>query len=89
MGLIMATAIPPAHDEQSISYDWFVGIDWGSQKHQVCMLDRNRQVVGERVVNHDGASLAQLVTWLLTLSQGQPQRVSVGIEVPRGPIVEG
>jgi transposase len=89
MGLIMATAIPPEHDEQPISYDWFVGIDWGSQKHQVCMLDRHRQVVEERVVDHDGASLAQLVTWLLTLSQGQPQRVSVGIEVPRGPIVEG
>jgi hypothetical protein len=89
MGLIMATAIPPEHDEQPISYDWFVRIDWGSQKHQVCMLDRHRQVVEERVVDHDGASLAQLVTWLLTLSQGQPQRVSVGIEVPRGPIVEG
>lgn len=89
MGLIMATARPPAQDEPPISYDWFVGIDWGSQKHQVCMLDCNRQVVGERVVDHDGASLAQLVTWLLTVSQGQPQRVSVGIEVPRGPIVEG
>jgi transposase len=89
MGLIMATPIPPEHDEPPISYDWFVGIDWGSQKHQVCMLDGNRQVVGERVVDHDGASLAQLVTWLLTVSQGQPQRVSVGIEVPRGPIVEG
>jgi Transposase len=89
MGLSMATAIPPEHDEQPLSYDWFVGIDWGSQKHQVCMLDRHRQGVGERVVDHDGASLAQLVTWLLTVSQGQPQRVAVGIEVPRGPIVEG
>src|SRR4030095_4157323 len=89
MGLITATAIPPEHDEQAISYDWFVGIDWGSQKHQVCMLNRNRQVVGERVVDHDGASLAQLVTWLLTLSQGTPQRVSAGIAVTRGPIVEG
>jgi Transposase len=89
MGLIMATAMPPTHAEPPISYDWFVGIDWGSQQHQVCMLDRHCQVVGERVVDHDGASLAQLVTWLMTLSQSQPQRVSVGIEVPRGPLVEG
>ena len=58
MGLIMVTPMPPEQDEQPISYDWFVGIDWGSQKHQVCMLDGNRQVVGERVVDHDGASLA-------------------------------
>jgi hypothetical protein len=89
MGLIMATALPPEHDEQPLSSDWFVGIDWGSQQQQVCMLDRHRQVVGERVVDHEGASLAPLVTWLLTWSQGQPQRVSVGREVPRGPIVEG
>jgi hypothetical protein len=89
MGLILATAMPPAQDKQPISSEWFGGIDWGAQQHQVCMLDCNHQGVGERVVDHDGARLAQLVTWLLTLSQGQPQRVSGGIEVPRGPIVEG
>src|SRR5882724_3762547 len=45
--------------------------------------------MGERVVDHDGASLAQLVSWLWGLSAGQPQRVAVAIEVPRGAIVEG
>src|SRR5688572_24301900 len=38
---------------------------------------------------HDGASLAQLATWLWALCEGQPQRVAVSIEVPRGAIVEG
>jgi transposase len=66
-----------------------VGIDWGSEKHQVCVLDRDRRRVGERVVDHDGASLAQLAAWLWTVSAGQPQRVAVAIEVPRGAIVEG
>jgi transposase len=89
MSLIAPTPMPPDRDEQAISYDWFVGIDWGSKQHQVCVLDRDRQVVGERVVDHDGSSLAQLATWLLKLSQGQPQHVSVAIEVPRGAIVEG
>jgi transposase len=70
-------------------YEWFVGIDWGSQRHQVCVLDRDRRLVGERAVAHDGASLAQLVAWLWTLAAGQPERVSVAIEVPRGAIVEG
>ena len=70
-------------------YEWFVGIDWGSQQHQVCVLDRDRRRVGERVVDHDGASLAQLADWLLTVAMGQPQRVAVAIEVPRGALVEG
>src|SRR5258708_18849143 len=89
MGLIVPTAMHPERDDQPMQYDWFVGIDWGSQQHQVCVLDRNRRLVGERAVDHDGASLAQLAAWLWTLSAGQPQRVSVAIEVPRGAIVEG
>src|SRR6266446_5169917 len=89
MGLIVPTAMHPERDDQPMPYDWFVGIDWGSQQHQVCVLDRNRRLVGERAVDHDGASLAQLAAWLWTLSAGQPQRVSVAIEVPRGAIVEG
>src|SRR5215813_13764294 len=89
MGLIVSAPLPPKQDEQAMSYEWFVGIDWGSQQHQVCVIDLNRRVVGERVVDHDGSSLAQLATWLLALSPGQPHRVSVAIEVPRGAIVEG
>src|SRR5215472_13350309 len=89
MGLIVPTVMQPERAEQPPSYDCFVGIDWGSQQHQVYVLDRDRRRLGERVVDHDGASLAQLVAWLWGLSAGQPQRVSVAIEVPRGAIVEG
>src|SRR6266850_425965 len=89
MGLIMPSVMHPERVEQPLPYEWFVGIDWGSQQHQVCVLDRDRRLVGARAVDHDGASLAQLAAWLWTLSVGQPQRVSVAIEVPRGAIVEG
>ena len=89
MGLIVPTVRHPAQADQSMPYEWCVGIDWGSQQHQVCVLDRDRRLVGERAVTHDGASLAQLAPWLWTLSEGHPQRVSVAIEVPRGAIVEG
>jgi len=89
MGLIVPTTIQPEREDQPLPYEWFVGIDWGSQQHQVCVLDRARRLVGARAVDHDGASLAQLAAWLWTLSVGQPQRVSVAIEVPRGAIVEG
>jgi len=89
MGLIVPTAMHPQQDDQPLPYDWFVGIDWGSKQHQVCVLDRDRRRVGERAVDHDGSSLAQLVAWLWTVSAGQAQRVAVAIEVPRGAIVEG
>src|SRR5215470_17281696 len=89
MGLIVPTTIHPEREDQPLPYEWCVGIDWGSQQHQVSVLDRDRRRVGERVVDHDGASLARLADWLWTLSAGQPQRVAVAIEVPRSAIVEG
>jgi len=58
MGLIVPSAMQPEQADQPIPYEWFVGIDWGSQQHQVCVLDRHRHLVGTRAVDHDGASLA-------------------------------
>ena len=89
MGLIVPSTMGSEREDQPLPYDWFVGIDWGTQQHQVSGLDRDRRRVGERVVDHEGASLARLADWLWTLSEGQPQRVAVAIEVPRGAIVEG
>src|SRR4051812_50203364 len=37
---------------------WFVGVDWGSEKHQVCLLNAAGPGVGERAVRHGGAGLA-------------------------------
>src|SRR2546427_23783 len=59
MGLIVPTTLHPAREDQPLPYEWFVGIDWGSQRHQVCVLDRDRRQVGERVVDHDGVSRAE------------------------------
>src|SRR5262245_31387464 len=89
MGLIVPSIMPPEQADQPIPYEWFVGIDWGSQPHQVCILDRDRRLGGERTVDHDGASLAPLAAWLWTVSAGHPQRVAVAIEGPRGALVEG
>jgi hypothetical protein len=89
MGLTVPTTMPPERDAQPMPYAWFVGIDGGSPQHQVCVLDRDRRRVGERAVDHDGASLARLADWLWTMSVGQPQRSAVAMEVPRGAIVEG
>jgi len=66
---------------------WFAGVDWGSEKHQVCLLDAAGKVVGEREFRHGGAGLAALCDWLVSAA-GEPGRVAVAIEVPHGPVVD-
>ena len=66
---------------------WFVGVDWGSQTHQACVLDAAGKVVAERSFQHDGAGLTEMAKWLLSFAS-TAEEVGVAIEVPRGPVVE-
>lgn len=66
---------------------WFAGVDWGSESHQVCLMDGAGQVVGQRAFAHGGAGLAALADWLVAAA-GAPEAVAVAIETPRGPVVE-
>lgn len=66
---------------------WFAGVDWGSESHQVCVVDAAGKVVGERAFPHGGAGLAALADWLVAVA-GTPEAVAVAIETPRGPVVE-
>ena len=67
---------------------WFAGIDWGSRKHQACVLDAAGNVLGEREFEHGGAGLSQMADWLLSFAAGDEGEVGVAIETPRGPVVE-
>ena len=67
---------------------WFVGIDWGSERHQACLLDAAGKIVGERVFTHGGTGLAALCDWLVSVAGGDPGAVAVAIEVPHGPVVD-
>ena len=57
-------------------FRWFVGIDWGGEYHQVCLLDHNRRKVEERSLKHDREGIGELIRWVGAL------------EIPHGPIVE-
>ena len=74
--------------EQDRGFKVFVGVDLGSEAHDVCAVDLNGGVVGERRVEHSGDGLARLAEWLTEVSEGEPTSVGVGIEVPRGAVVE-
>lgn len=70
------------------TYRLLVGIDWATEAHQVCVLDEAAAVVGERSVAHTGDAIAGFTAWLEELAAGEPSRVAVAIEVPRGAVVD-
>jgi hypothetical protein len=65
-------------------FDWYVGIDWASEVHQVCLVDDRGVVRGERAVRHGGEELAALAAWLIATTGAAPERIAVGIELPHG-----
>jgi transposase len=71
-----------------LAAQWFVGIDWASEAHEVCVLDRDGQVGERRQVKHTVPDLQAFVEALLARACGDATTVAVGIEVPRGALVE-
>lgn len=67
---------------------WFVGLDWATVEHRVCLLDAEGKRVAERGVVHGGAGLLELCGWLLEASGAPAGEIAVAIETPRGPVVE-
>src|SRR5215211_8138707 len=67
---------------------WFVGLDWATAQHRVCLLDAEGKCVAERDVRHGGAELLELCTWLVKRTGAQPAEIAVAIETPRGHVVE-
>ena len=69
------------------TFTWFAAIDWGTEKHQACVLDVRGRIAGERAFSHDGAGLALLCDWILSIA-GNATIVAVAVEVPHGPVVD-
>src|SRR6267143_765622 len=68
--------------------EWFVGIDWASQSHQVCLVDARGECLGERAVSHGGEGLEELCDWLIARTGATPEVIGVAIEMTHGPVVE-
>jgi hypothetical protein len=66
---------------------WFAAVDWGSEKHQVCILDTHGSVAGEREFPHSGIGLMALADWVRSIA-GPTSVVAVAVEVPHGPVVD-
>jgi transposase len=67
---------------------FFVGIDWGSQTHVVCVLNAEAQIVEERKVQHTANAIAEFLDWLSALTAAPASSMAIAIEVPHGTLVE-
>ena len=72
------------HDD----FECFAGIDWATEAHQVCLVDRAGVILGERSFAHSGAGLAALCDWLVATGGAPPAAIAVAIEVPHGAVVD-
>ena len=64
--------------------EWFVGIDWASQSHQVCLVDARGECLGERAVAHGGPGIEELCDWLIARTGATPEVIGVAIEMTHG-----
>jgi transposase len=65
---------------------WFAGLDWGGERHAVCVVDRDGKIAAHFEVAHDAAGLAELRK---RLAQVAPHdEVPIAIERPTGLLVD-
>ena len=69
-------------------FQYFVGIDWGTQTHRVAVLDGTGRPVEQYNADHSGEGLVTLVNKLKQRTACEPASVAVGIEVAWGSLVE-
>jgi len=70
------------------TFEWCVGIDWGTDAHQVCVVDRAGRTRFEREVKHTANEVHAFVEWLVAQPGSDPSRIAVAIETPRGAVVD-
>ena len=70
------------------TFQYFAGIDWASDSYQICVVEENGQVLGEKQFEHSGDGIRQCIEWLLELAGGNGSSLAAAIEVPHGAMVE-
>jgi transposase len=75
-------------EKEVVLEELFVGIDWATKEHEVCVVDARGEVLATRVVSHGAEGLAELCDWLRALEADHAAAAQVAIEVPHGAVVE-
>src|SRR5438309_155709 len=64
----------------------FVGLDWASQEHAVCVINERAQIVWHTTIPHTAVGLAELRTRLARLAP--PATIPVAVERPSGLLID-
>jgi len=75
-------------EDVSETFGWYVGIDWGTAEHHLCLLAADGTVVGTRVVPHTPEAVHEALGWLRHHTGAGPEAIAIGIETPRGVLVD-
>ena len=67
---------------------FYVGVDWASEKHDVWVTDGAGKRLGYKTFPHSGEGLSALCSWLVATTGAAAEQINVAIEVPHGPVVE-
>ena len=70
------------------TFEWFLGIDWASEVHALCLTDARGRVRGTRSVAHTAVAVDEAVRWLGEQTGTGPEAIAVAIETPRGVLVD-
>jgi transposase len=69
-------------------FQWFVGIDWGTEEHQIVVVDTAGREVDAFRVRHDGEDIERFVAKLVALAAGDLATIAVAIEATSSAIFE-
>lgn len=70
-----------------VAYHFFVGVDWGTEMHQICVLNRDGRIIEERKVPHSATTVMDFIDWLSGIVTA-PSATAIAIEIPHGALVE-
>ncbi len=66
----------------------FAGIDWATEKNDVCVIDANGESRKDAVFPATSDGLHQLCEFLAAYCDGNVGSLGIAIEVPHGAVVE-
>jgi hypothetical protein len=55
---------------ENLQFQYYVGIDWASDRYQVCVIDADRKVLGEKQFDHSDDGIRECIDRLLKLAAG-------------------
>lgn len=65
----------------------YVGIDWATREHQVCLVSPEGKELAQKSFGHTSDGLRELIEWLRQ-HEPDPSKIAAAIETPQGLVVD-